>query len=136
MAQEIAEAETTPDIDIDDIDSKNAAEEAVETLRESIWYHNYRYFVQDAPVISDAEFDELMETLQKIADGYPDLVTPDSPTQQIVGESKEEPGLFDHPVPMLSLQSISDERELVSFHETCPWEYRLCCCWSWCRLKT
>jgi len=88
MVKETAEAETKPDIDIDDIDSKSAAEEAVETLRESIRYHNYRYYVEDDPVISDAEYDGLMNTLQKIEEEYPDLVTPDSPTQQIGGEPK------------------------------------------------
>lgn len=122
MVHENAEVETKPDIQLDDIDSKSAAEETAETLRESIRYHNYRYYVEDDPVISDAEYDELMHILQEIEERYPDLVTPDSPTRQVGGEPKEELGLVDHPVPMLSLQSISDEAELLSFHETCQRE--------------
>jgi hypothetical protein len=52
MAQKIAEAETKPAIEPDDIDSKSAAEEAAATLRKTIRYHNYRYYVEDEPLFS------------------------------------------------------------------------------------
>jgi NAD-dependent DNA ligase (contains BRCT domain type II) len=58
--------------------------ERVKKLREEIEYHNYRYYVLDSPVISDAEYDALMRELRKLEEMYPELITPDSPTQELV----------------------------------------------------
>ncbi len=55
----------------------------VKELREQINYHNYRYYVLDDPVVSDAEFDRLLKELTRLEEQYPELVTPDSPTQRV-----------------------------------------------------
>jgi len=69
-----------PDISVEEIESRDAAREAVERLRDVIRYHNYRYYVRNDPVISDAEYDELMWTLQALEEKFPAFQTPDSPT--------------------------------------------------------
>jgi len=111
--------EKTPDISLDDVESQDEAEQAVERLREAIRYHNYRYYVLDDPVISDAEYDELMRQLQALEEEYPQLATPDSPTQQVGGEPRDEMGLVEHAAPMLSLKAVYDEEEVCSFDQTC-----------------
>src|SRR3972149_6981272 len=58
---------------------------AAEELRSQVNYHDYLYFVKDAPEISDAEYDELMRRLRAIEEHYPELITPDSPTQRVSG---------------------------------------------------
>ena len=108
-----------PEIDIDSIESNDEAAEAVGTLREAIRYHNYRYYVLDDPVISDAEYDQLMRQLEELEGEYPDLKTADSPTQQVGGEPRDELGLADHPTPMLSLKAVYDEDDVRNFDENC-----------------
>jgi len=56
----------------------------VDKLREEIEYHNYRYYILDQPEISDAEYDRLMKELEKLEEGYPDLRSPNSPTQRVL----------------------------------------------------
>ena len=113
------DVETTPDVDLDAIDSEDAAEEAVEALREALRYHNYRYYVLDDPVVSDAEYDRMLRQLGGLEDEYPDLRTPDSPTQQVGGEPRDELGVVEHPSPMLSLKAVYEEEDVRSFDETC-----------------
>lgn len=108
-----------PDIAIDSIESQDEAEEAVEALCEAIRYHNYRYYVQNDPVISDAEYDSLMDKLKALEDRFPDLQSPDSPTQQVGGEPRDELGLVEHPVPMLSLKAVYEEDAVRDFDESC-----------------
>ena len=95
------------------------ARQAVEELRDTIRYHNYRYYVLDDPVISDKEYDELMGNLQALEKKYPDLQSQDSPTQQVGGEPRDELGVVDHPSPMLSLKAVYDERDVRDFDRTC-----------------
>jgi DNA ligase (NAD+) len=114
--------QTRPDIDVHSIEDRNAAREAAEELRAAIRYHNYRYYVLDDPVISDADYDQLMQDLQALEERFPDLQTPDSPTQQVGGEPREELGLVDHPSPMLSLKAVYDEDDVRHFDETCRQE--------------
>jgi len=111
--------ERKPEVSLDSIDSESEAREAAEKLREAIRYHNYRYYVLDDPVISDAEYDELMRQLEALEEEYPDLRTPDSPTQQVGGEPRDELGLADHPSPMLSLKAVYKEGDVRSFDKTC-----------------
>ncbi len=101
------------------IDSIEAAEKEIEQLREAIRYHNYRYYVLDDPVVSDAEYDELIDKLKTLEEQFPELQSPDSPTQQVGGEPRDELGLVDHPSPMLSLRAVYDENEVRHFDETC-----------------
>jgi DNA ligase (NAD+) len=84
----------------------------VAELRELIEYHNERYFVEDAPEISDAEFDELVGELRVLEVEHPALVTPDSPTQRPGGAAASTFAPVTHVVPMLSLDNAFDEAEL------------------------
>ena len=72
-------------------------------MREQVRYHNRRYHVQDAPEISDAEYDALYNELEALEGEHPELVTPDSPTQRVGGEPVEGFEEVRHSVPMLSL---------------------------------
>jgi DNA ligase (NAD+) len=117
--------EKKPDVSPESIESKKEAEKAVKELREAIRYHNYRYYVLDDPVISDAEYDELMEKLSTLESKFPELQSPDSPTQQVGGEPREELGLVDHPSPMLSLKAVYDEEDVRNFDENCRGELGL-----------
>ncbi len=101
------------------IESKEKAGEAVEKLREAIRYHNYRYYVLDSPVISDADYDALMQELETLEERFPELRTPDSPTEQVGGEPRDELGLAEHPSPMLSLKAVYDEADVRNFDQTC-----------------
>jgi DNA ligase (NAD+) len=86
----------------------------MEDLREQVRYHNRRYHVEDAPEISDAEYDALYGELEALEGEYPELVTPDSPTQRVGGEPIEGFEEVRHAVPMLSLanaRKVEDLRE-------------------------
>lgn len=99
--------------------TKREAAKRAEKLRDQIEYHNHRYYVLDDPVISDAEYDDLKRELSAIEERYPDLVTPDSPTQRVGAEPRDELTTLGHDSPMLSLQAIQGEAEFRRFHETC-----------------
>ncbi len=88
----------------------------VEELRSQIAYHNYRYYVLDQPEISDADYDDLMRELRSLEEGYPQLITPDSPTQRVGGEPVAAFGIVEHPVPLLSLGNAFSEEELRGWH--------------------
>jgi DNA ligase (NAD+) len=89
----------------------------VEALREQIRYHNYRYYVLDEPVISDAEYDALMRELRALEAAHPELVTPDSPTQRVGAPPGEQFAKVQHVVPMLSLANASDEAEVRAWYD-------------------
>ena len=91
----------------------------IEELRELVRYHNRRYYVEDAPEISDAEYDALYKELEILENKHPELVTTDSPTQRIGGEPLEEFEQVMHAVPMLSL---SNARKLEDLYE---WDARV-----------
>lgn len=108
-----------PAVSPESIETEEEAQEAIRKLREAIRYHNYRYYVLDAPVISDTEYDELMNDLQALEQRFPKLRTSDSPTQQVGGEPREELGLVKHPTPVLSLKAVYDEEDVQSFDQNC-----------------
>ena len=110
------------DLDLDTIDSEEAAAYAAEQLREALRYHNYRYYVLDDPVVSDAEYDRLFQQLQTLEETYPELQTPDSPTHQVGGAVRDELGTAQHPTPMLSLKAVYEEEDVRNFDETCRTE--------------
>jgi len=89
----------------------------IEELREQIRYHSYRYYVLDDPVISDAAYDALYRELQELEAAHPELVTPDSPTQRVGGEPREEFTAVEHPRPMLSLQNAFNPEELRAWRD-------------------
>ncbi len=80
----------------------------VAALREQIREHDERYYVDDAPTISDAEYDALFGELEALESAHPDLRTPDSPTQRVGGGRAEEFAPVPHKVPMLSIQTAAD----------------------------
>jgi DNA ligase (NAD+) len=81
-------------------------------LRERVRYHNRRYYIEDAPEISDAEYDALYKELEALEGEHPELVTPDSPTQRIGGETLEGFEEIRHAVPMLSLANARKTEDL------------------------
>jgi len=87
----------------------------IEKLREEIGYHNYRYYVLDQPEISDAQYDRLMRELQKLEEDYPELRSPNSPTQRVGAPPLEEFEIVRHTIPMLSLANAFDEAEARDF---------------------
>jgi DNA ligase (NAD+) len=88
----------------------------VEELRSQIAYHDYRYFVLDSPEISDAEYDGLMRELRSLEERFPQLITPDSPTQRVGGQPVEAFGVVEHRQPLLSLANAFSEEELRAWH--------------------
>lgn len=92
------------------------AKERVEALRAQIEYHNNLYYNQDAPEISDYEYDLLTRELKALEKEFPELLTKDSPTQKVGGKAKREAGvLIQHDVPMLSLQDVFSKEEVLEF---------------------
>ena len=87
----------------------------VEKLREEIEYHNYRYYVLDQPEISDAQYDRLMRELENLEEQYPQLRTPNSPTQRVGAPPLEAFEIVRHTIPMLSLSNAFDESETKDF---------------------
>jgi DNA ligase (NAD+) len=87
----------------------------VEKLREEIEYHNYRYYVLDQPEISDAQYDRLMRELENLEEQYPELRTPNSPTQRVGAPPLEAFEIVRHTIPMLSLSNAFDESETKDF---------------------
>lgn len=89
----------------------------VKELREQINYHNYRYYVLDDPVVSDAEFDRLLMELTRLEEQHPGLVTPDSPTQRVGAVPLDKFETVAHRQPMLSLENAFSEAEAREFDE-------------------
>src|SRR5512141_2390381 len=81
-------------------------------LRDQIRHHEHRYYVLDAPEISDAEYDALMNELKALEAANPTLVTADSPTQRVGGKPREGFVKVQHSTPMLSLDNAYNEQEL------------------------
>jgi len=99
--------------------TKQEANKRIEKLRELINHHRYKYHVLDNPEISDAAFDTLKNELEELELKFPDLVTPDSPTQRVGGEALDKFKKVGHLVPMLSLNDAFGEQELRD------WEVRI-----------
>ncbi|UQT56126.1 NAD-dependent DNA ligase LigA [Streptomyces durmitorensis] len=84
-------------------------------LAEQIEEHRFRYYVNDQPVVSDAEFDKLLRSLQALEDEYSELRTPDSPTQKVSGAYETEFTSVQHRERMLSLDNAFDDEELAAW---------------------
>ena len=91
----------------------------IEKLREEIRRHEDLYYIQDDPEISDAEYDALLEKLQKLEQQHPDQITPDSPTQRVGGKPAEGFSQVVHRRPMLSLDNSYNLEELRAFDQRC-----------------
>ena len=85
-------------------------------LREELNYHNHRYYVLDDPVASDADYDALMRELRRLEEEYPELVSPDSPTQRVGARPAEGFSQVQHSLPMLSLANAFNLEELQAWY--------------------
>lgn len=111
---------------LDDLDplsngtlSRDQAASLVERLREVVRAHDHRYYIEDDPVLPDAEYDRLYRSLQAIEQSFPALRTEDSPTQRVGGEPIDAFEKHEHPQPLLSLQNAFDAEDLVEWYERC-----------------
>lgn len=84
-------------------------------LAEQVEEHRFRYYVKDAPIVSDAEFDRLLRRLETLEEEHPELRTPDSPTQKVAGAYETEFTEVEHRERMLSLDNAFDDDELATW---------------------
>ncbi len=89
----------------------------IKKLREELNYHNYKYYVENNPVISDYEYDQLLKKLEAFESKYPELITPDSPTQRVGELPLEGFKTVEHKIPMLSLANSYTYEEFQDFDE-------------------
>jgi DNA ligase (NAD+) len=104
-----------PQNDTEIRDIMDEIKKELEALREKIRHHNQRYYNLDDPEISDAEYDRLFQALLEIEKRYPDLITPDSPSQRVGSEPRESFSQVTHRRPMLSLENGFSEKEIRDF---------------------
>ena len=97
--------------------SREDAKKRIDELRRKIRHHDYLYYVLNKPEISDAEYDKLMQELRELEKMYPDLITPDSPTQRVGAPPAEEFKTVKHTKPMLSLDTVLNEEEMRRFDD-------------------
>ncbi len=97
--------------------NRQEAKARIETLREKIEYHNHRYYALDDPEISDGEYDNMMRELIQLEEAFPEMVTPDSPSQRVGGEPLDKFKKVPHEVPMLSLENAESQNDLLEFHQ-------------------
>ncbi|MWP50182.1 MULTISPECIES: NAD-dependent DNA ligase LigA [unclassified Gilliamella] len=91
--------------------------EQLTSLRNQIRHHDYCYYVLDTPEIPDAEYDKLIKQLQTLEQQYPDLITPDSPTQRVGGFPLAQFASIQHEMPMLSLDNVFDNTSFIAFNK-------------------
>ncbi len=99
--------------------NRETAQIRTESLRETILYHNRRYYQLDDPEISDADYDLLLRELIDLETQFPDLVTPDSPTQRVGAPPLEKFVAVTHLTPMLSLANAFSDEEIREFDRRC-----------------
>ncbi|MGP8153138.1 MAG: NAD-dependent DNA ligase LigA [Smithella sp.] len=97
------------------MDKQDDFKEQIANLRKVIEYHNKRYYQQDAPEISDAEYDRLMLELQELEDLHPEEYSATSPTQRVGAAPLAKFATFNHPSPMFSLANAFSNEEIIEF---------------------
>src|SRR5690606_26398713 len=95
--------------------SRPQARRLAERLRAEIRRHDYLYYVLDRPEISDAQYDRLFDALKRIEQRFPDLVTPDSPTQRVAGAPAAQFRTVEHLAPMTSLDATRERDDVAGF---------------------
>ena len=100
-----------------DTDAAVAPPSRARQLRAELWFHNDQYYDQDAPVISDAQYDALMQELRELEATYPECRSANSPTQRVGGSPSDRFPQVQHPIPMLSLGNAFSRDELEAWHE-------------------
>ena len=93
------------------------AGQRIRELREKIHRHNYLYYVLDSPEITDTEYDLLLRELTRLENEFPELVTPDSPTQRVGAKPLDKFSQMTHRIPMLSLENAFEEQDLRDFDD-------------------
>ena len=96
---------------------KLTLEQELQELRDTLRHHEHLYYVEDAPELTDAQYDALMNKLKKLEAEHPELVTPDSPSQRVGGKPKEGFAKMPHSRPMLSLDNAYNEAELRAWEQ-------------------
>ena len=89
----------------------------IEALRQELHDHNHRYYILDEPIISDYEFDQLLQTLQDLEKKYPDFSDPNSPTKRVGGGITKSFDTVPHKYPMYSLSNTYSKEELLQWEE-------------------
>ncbi len=89
----------------------------IKQLQKTLNEHSYRYYVLDQPSIPDADYDQQYQLLKQLEQQYPELITPDSPTQRVGDKPLDHFTQVTHQIPMLSLDNVFDEAELDAFDE-------------------
>ncbi len=97
--------------------TRTEAEPKIQELRKQLNYHSYRYHVLDDPEIPDVSYDRMFRELQDLEEQFPELVTPDSPTQRVGDAPVEGLQPVEHTVQMLSLDNAFNEEEMRAFDE-------------------
>lgn len=95
--------------------TRTEAIQQITDLHREIRHHDHLYYTKDRPEISDTEYDRLFRKLVEIETAYPDLITTDSPTQRVGAPSLDELLKVSHEKPMLSLDSITDQEDVIAF---------------------
>ncbi len=95
---------------------QSEARERIEKLRREIEEHNHNYYVLNKPVISDFEYDLLLNELDTLEKKFPEFITEDSPTRRVGSDLTEEFRQYEHKYPMLSLGNTYNEEELRDFN--------------------
>src|SRR5688500_8987523 len=94
-----------------------SVEQRIAKLRDEINHHNYLYYIEARPKISDREFDKLLQELIDLEKHHPELITPDSPTQRVGGEPIDGFKQVRHAVPMMSIDNTYDEQGVRDFDD-------------------
>lgn len=102
-----------------DVLPREEASALADELRRLLHAHGHRYYVLDAPLITDAEYDRLFRGLQALERRFPELQTPDSPTHRVGGAPLDRFEKVRHPVPLLSLSNAFDPEELRAWYDRC-----------------
>ena len=95
--------------------TKKDAEKEIKRLSEELTKHSYYYYALDKPVISDAEYDRLLRSLEELEKNFPELIKPTSPSQRVGSEPLKEFGTVKHSIPMLSLSNAFSDDEIREF---------------------
>jgi len=95
----------------------STTKEKIKQLRDTIRYHDQKYYVENNPEITDYEYDQLLKELQHLEKLHPELITPDSPTQRVSGEPLTQFPTIEHRVPMLSIDNTYSDDELREFDQ-------------------
>lgn len=97
--------------------TREEAEREIEKLKSEILKHEHAYYIDDNPLITDAEFDKLMLRLKELEANFPDLISPDSPTQRVGGKAVSTFQPVEHEIPMLSLENCYCAEEFSKWYE-------------------